>query len=66
MLGFAIFSDRTCVQDNFLNIMGNAGVRLGDVGEIRDRQEWRQAFDAADLETFERIAGPLNRGFGYE
>ncbi len=47
------------------HVMGNRRVRFGTVGEIRDRQEWRDVLGAAELATFERLAGPLHRSLGY-
>lgn len=46
------------------HIIGNS-MRLSASSEIRLDQRWRDTFSAADLRTFERIAGATNRGNGY-
>ena len=47
------------------HIVGNA-MRLASSSQIRVDQKWRDALTPADIETFERVAGSLNRRLGYQ
>jgi hypothetical protein len=47
------------------HIIGNA-MRLGADGKIEVNEKWREALSTADRDTFERVAGPLNRELGYD
>ncbi len=47
------------------HILGNA-MRLKSSGEIQLDEKWRTALTPADLATFDRVAGDLNRQYGYE
>jgi len=46
--------------ENMHNIGGNRA-RFGSIGAIREDTRWRELMKPSDLETFERIGGPLNR-----
>lgn len=46
------------------HVVGN-GMRLDDTSDVVLDERWRGALNQADLREFERIAGSLNRGFGY-
>ena len=46
------------------HIVGNA-MRLKPEAKIELNEKWRATMAPADLAAFERIAGPLNRRFGY-
>lgn len=46
------------------HIIGN-GMRLDTTPEIRLDERWRDVLNKKDLETFNRIAGTINRGYGY-
>jgi Sulfotransferase family len=46
------------------HVIGN-GMRLDSTGDIRFDERWPTALGAQDRETFERIAGALNRRLGY-
>ena len=48
------------------NLGGNPMRKRADERSIRLDEAWRRSLDRAVLDTFERIAGRLNRGFGYE
>lgn len=47
------------------HVVGN-GMRLDSSSEIRLDDRWRDVLDKPALEEFDRIAGNLNRSFGYE
>ena len=47
------------------HIVGN-GMRLDSSSEIILDERWRDVLTDADLETFDQIAGPLNRRLGYQ
>jgi len=40
-------------------------MRFGTSNEIVNRETWRQELSQADLQTFEHLAGPVNRRLGY-
>jgi hypothetical protein len=46
------------------HVVGN-GMRLDDTSEIRLDDRWRTNLSQADLREFDRVAGDLNRSFGY-
>jgi hypothetical protein len=46
------------------HILGNA-MRLACTSEIKLDERWRAALTAGDLDVFERVAGDLNRQYGY-
>ena len=46
------------------HVVGN-GMRLDTTSEIRLDERWRTHLTAADLQTFDSVAGPLNRQYGY-
>jgi hypothetical protein len=46
------------------HILGHR-TRLGAAGTIRLDEKWRSQLSAADLQTFESLAGGLNRELGY-
>ena len=46
------------------HVIGN-GMRLDSASEVRLDDRWRTNLGEAELRTFESIAGPLNRRFGY-
>jgi hypothetical protein len=46
------------------HVIGN-GMRLDDTRQVQADQRWVSALQPADLEVFDRIAGSLNRRFGY-
>lgn len=46
------------------HVLGN-GMRLDTNREIRCDECWRSALDARDLETFDAVAGEMNRRLGY-
>lgn len=46
------------------HVIGN-GMRFDTTSEIRLDERWRTHLSAADLETFDRVAGDLNRRYGY-
>jgi hypothetical protein len=47
------------------HILGNA-MRLSGSGEIRLNEKWRSELTKEDLSTFDRLAGEINRGLGYD
>ena len=47
-----------------LHVLGHPS-RLSAAAQIRLNEKWRTALSAADLGTFEAVAGPLNRQLGY-
>ena len=47
------------------HIVGN-GMRFDRSSEIRLDERWRTHLSAENLQIFERLAGPLNRKYGYE
>lgn len=46
------------------HVLGNE-MRLKSSAEIRLDQRWRQQLSQSDLEIFERVAGQMNRRYGY-
>ena len=46
------------------HVVGN-GMRLDTTSEIRLDERWRTHLSADDLQTFDSVAGPLNRQYGY-
>ena len=46
------------------HVVGN-GMRLDWQGDVKLDESWRQALGPEDLRTFERVAGDLNRRYGY-
>ena len=47
------------------HILGNA-MRLTDSSQITLDEKWRRALDQQDVAVFEKLAGDMNRRFGYE
>ncbi len=64
-LGVDTSSSIAELQDAEHHILGNR-MRLVRSGEIQVDNRWRAMLGSADLKTFERIAGDLNRSYGYE
>lgn len=54
----AWYEQRAHVIGNRMRLRGDSAIRLDET--------WRQRLSARQLEAIERIAGPLNRGFGYQ
>jgi len=52
-------------QASKYHILGNA-MRLKSTREIRLDEKWKRSLTHEDLEGFERIAGRINRSYGYE
>ncbi|XOV86651.1 MAG: hypothetical protein ACFHX7_16980 [Pseudomonadota bacterium] len=50
--------------DKEQHIIGN-NMRLSALDEIVLDEKWRKEMTAQDIESFERVAGSLNRGLGY-
>ena len=46
------------------HVVGN-GMRLDDTSEVELDDRWRSNLSQTDLREFERVAGALNRSFGY-
>jgi hypothetical protein len=46
------------------HILGNR-MRLAPTGEVRLDEKWKTLLRDSDLATFERIAGAMNRAYGY-
>ncbi|MEP0844845.1 MAG: sulfotransferase, partial [Phycisphaerae bacterium] len=46
------------------HVIGN-GMRLDPSSEIRLDERWRTVLTARELRAFDRVAGPMNRGYGY-
>ena len=46
------------------HVIGN-GMRLDSTSQIRLDDRWRSHLSASDLEGFDRVAGGLNRSYGY-
>jgi len=46
------------------HILGNS-MRLSSTSEVRLDEKWRQSLTEEDLAIFEKIAGDLNRSYGY-
>jgi hypothetical protein len=46
------------------HVIGN-GMRLDSSSEVRLDERWRQALSAQDLQTFDAVAGRMNRRLGY-
>lgn len=46
------------------HVVGN-GMRLDGTSEVKLDDRWRQHLTPADLREFDRVAGDLNRSFGY-
>ncbi|UCD49722.1 MAG: sulfotransferase [Phycisphaerales bacterium] len=47
------------------HVVGN-GMRLNTTSKIQLDDRWRQTLTARDLQTFDEIAGPTNRRYGYQ
>jgi hypothetical protein len=47
------------------HVVGN-GMRLDSTSEIRLDERWRSVLTEEDLKTFDRVAGKMNRKYGYE
>jgi hypothetical protein len=47
------------------HVVGN-GMRLDRMFEVRLDERWRQELNERDLRAFDRIAGRMNRRYGYE
>ena len=47
------------------HVLGN-GMRLDTTSEVRLDDRWRSVLTPEDLAAFDRIAGGLNRRYGYE
>jgi hypothetical protein len=47
------------------HVVGN-GMRLDATSDIQLDERWRSVLTEEDLQTFERVAGKMNRGYGYE
>jgi hypothetical protein len=47
------------------HVVGN-GMRLDDTSEVKLDDRWREHLTSADLREFDRVAGDLNRSFGYQ
>lgn len=47
------------------HVIGN-GMRLDTTSTIRLDERWKTALSTEDLATFDQIAGPLNRRYGYQ
>jgi len=52
-------------RSNETHVIGN-GMRLDDHSDIRFDERWKNQLTAADLNTFDAIAGRLNRRLGYQ
>lgn len=52
-------------RDREQHILGNA-MRLSGSGEVRLNEKWRSELTKQDVSTFDRLAGKINRGLGYE
>jgi hypothetical protein len=46
------------------HVVGN-GMRMDTTSEIRHDERWKTHLSAEDLKTFDRVAGDLNRHYGY-
>ena len=46
------------------HILGNR-MRMGGTSEVRKDEKWRALLSPEDLSTFDCLAGPLNRSYGY-
>jgi hypothetical protein len=46
------------------HLLGNDKAR-SSIGDVRLDERWRRVLTSADLQAFDRVAGPLNRRFGY-
>jgi len=47
------------------HVLGHGSRLNGSAAKIHNSEKWRKELSAADLRTFEAIAGPLNRELGY-
>jgi hypothetical protein len=47
------------------HVVGN-GMRLDDDNEISLDERWREVLDVSDLAVFDRVAGRLNKRYGYQ
>lgn len=47
------------------HVVGN-GMRLDDTSEVKLDDRWREHLTQTDLREFDRVAGDLNRSFGYQ
>lgn len=47
------------------HILGNS-MRLGSRSEIRLDEKWKAELSNTDIETFDRLAGDMNRKYGYD
>ena len=41
-------------------------MRLKSTSEIRLDEKWRKTLSPEDLAVFDRVAGPMNRKYGYD
>lgn len=63
-LGLDPHGGRLSYQASEHHIMGNA-MRLHSFDSIRQDEKWKNALSANDLKVFQRVAGSLNRKYGY-
>ena len=47
------------------HVVGN-GMRLDTTSKIRLDERWREVLTEKDLQVFNRVAGEMNRRYGYE
>jgi hypothetical protein len=64
-LGVADDFARGSLDPTEFHVLGNA-MRTRPVDEIVSDERWRTMLTPTDLETFNRVAGKLNRRYGYE
>lgn len=47
------------------HIIGNTKMRLGSINDIYYDEKWRRSLSSEQLKLFDRLAGKLNRSYGY-
>ena len=64
-LGLPESTDHEKFRDVRHHIVGN-GMRLDSGSEVRLDERWRHVLGAEELAEFDRVAGDLNRSYGYQ
>ena len=47
------------------HIIGNTKMRLGSINEIYYDEKWRRSLSSQQIKLFDRLAGKMNRKYGY-
>lgn len=65
-LGFPYDEDMLSFRSKKAHTVGGNRMRFSHVTEIVNRETWRETLTSYELQTFEKIAGKLNRKLGYQ